>query len=55
MASSLWSKALHNLETTLNDQQFHTWILPLQAIEEGKTIRLLAPSSFILDWVEKTG
>jgi len=53
MTASLWPKALQNLESELNDQQFHTWIRPLQAIEEENTIRLLAPSSFILDWVEK--
>ncbi len=53
MTSPLWSKALQNLESELNDQQFHTWIRPLQAVEEDNTIRLLAPSSFILDWVEK--
>lgn len=53
MSSPLWSQSLKYLESDLNDQQFHTWIRPLQAVEEGNTIRLLAPSSFILDWVEK--
>ncbi len=52
-ASAIWEKALSQLENDLNDQQFHTWIRPLQAVEEGGTIRLLAPSSFILDWVQK--
>ncbi len=51
--SSLWAQSLKYLENDLNDQQFHTWIRPLQAIEEDSSIRLLAPSSFILDWVNK--
>ncbi|QKI88062.1 chromosomal replication initiator protein DnaA [Thiomicrorhabdus xiamenensis] len=51
--SSLWAQSLKILEDDLNDQQFHTWILPLRAIEEADTIRLIAPSSFILDWVNK--
>jgi len=51
--SSLWAQSLKHLENDLNDQQFHTWIRPLQAIEEDAVIRLLAPSSFILDWVNK--
>ncbi len=51
--SSLWSQSLKHLENDLNDQQFHTWIRPLQAIEEESSIRLLAPSTFILDWVNK--
>ena len=51
--SSLWAQSLKHLENDLNDQQFHTWISPLQAIEEESVIRLLAPSTFILDWVNK--
>nr|WP_237264502.1 chromosomal replication initiator protein DnaA [Thiomicrorhabdus immobilis] len=53
MLSSLWTQSLKHLENDLNDQQFHTWIRPLQAIEEESVIRLLAPSTFILDWVNK--
>ncbi|MGM0541384.1 MAG: chromosomal replication initiator protein DnaA [Pseudomonadota bacterium] len=51
--SSLWAQTLKHLENDLNDQQFYTWILPLRAIEEETVIRLLAPSTFILDWVNK--
>ena len=50
---TIWSQSLKHLENDLNDQQFHTWIRPLQAIEEDSVIRLLAPSTFILDWVNK--
>ena len=34
-------------------QQFNTWIRPLQSVEEGHAIRLLAPNAFVLDWVQK--
>ncbi len=51
--STLWTQSLKHLEKDLNDQQFHTWIRPLQAVEEESAIRLLAPSTFILDWVNK--
>jgi len=51
--STLWAQSLKHLEKDLNDQQFHTWIRPLQAVEEESIIRLLAPTSFILDWVNK--
>ena len=34
-------------------QQYNTWIRPLQSVEEGHAIRLLAPNAFVLDWVQK--
>lgn len=51
--SSLWPQALKLLEKELNDQQFLTWIRPLKAIETDNEIKLIAPSSFILDWVNR--
>jgi chromosomal replication initiator protein len=41
------------LENDLNEQQFHSWIRPLKVIEEDSVIRLLAPTPFILDWVNR--
>lgn len=51
--SSLWSEILKKLEQDLNEQQFHSWILPLRAIEKDNAIHLQATSSFMLDWVKK--
>ncbi len=51
---TIWNQALKQLEKLLNDQQFHTWILPLRAVEEDNIIQLMAPSPFILDWVKKS-
>src|SRR5690606_25208458 len=33
--------------------QFNTWIRPLQAVEDGRTLRLLAPNRFVVDWVNE--
>lgn len=51
--SSLWSDCLQELEHSLSPQQFNSWISPLQAVEhhEHQTLQLLAPNSFIFDWV----
>ena len=51
--SSLWSEILKKLEQELNEQQFHSWILPLRAYEKDNIIHLQATSSFMLDWVKK--
>jgi len=51
--SSLWKKCLAQLEEELSAQQFNTWIRPLQAIEEPRALRLLAPNRFVHDWVKE--
>jgi chromosomal replication initiator protein len=48
---SLWRRCLAQLEAELPEQQFNTWIRPLQAVEEERTLRLLAPNRFVVDWV----
>lgn len=47
----LWKHCLDRLEGELSSQQFNTWIRPLQAVEDGFSLRLLAPNRFVLDWV----
>ena len=49
---SLWKKCLTALEVDLPEQDFNTWIRPLQAIESTDELRLLAPNSFIVNWVQ---
>lgn len=51
MSQSLWGRCQEKLESELSPQQFNTWIRPLHVIEEGNSIRLLAPNRFVLDWV----
>jgi len=49
--SPVWKHCISRLEGELTEQQFNTWIRPLQAVENGGTLRLLAPNRFVLDWV----
>jgi len=49
----MWKVCLDRLEQELSEQQLNTWIRPLQALEEGDTLRLLAPNQFVLDWVRQ--
>jgi chromosomal replication initiator protein len=49
--SSLWNQCARALEGELSDQQFNTWIRPLQPVEEGPVLKLLAPNRFVVDWV----
>ncbi len=46
----VWAACLSLLETELPEQQFNTWIRPLQEIETPKDLRLLAPNQFVADW-----
>jgi chromosomal replication initiator protein len=50
---SLWRRCLAQLEAELPEQQFNTWIRPLQAVEDGRTLRLLAPNRFVVEWVNE--
>ena len=50
---SLWNQCLRALELELSEQQFHTWIRPLQPIEEDGVLKLLAPNRFVIDWVDE--
>jgi chromosomal replication initiator protein len=49
--SSAWHECAKLLEAELTEQQFNTWIRPLQVAEEGGVLRLLAPNRFVVDWV----
>ena len=49
----LWKKCLERLEEELSAQQFNTWIRPLQAVREQRSLRLLAPNRFVMDWVKE--
>ncbi|WP_260293415.1 chromosomal replication initiator protein DnaA [Sedimenticola hydrogenitrophicus] len=49
---NFWSKCTDRLEHDLPQQQFNTWIRPLQSVEDAHSIRLLAPNQFVLNWVQ---
>lgn len=51
--ASLWEECLDKLEGELSPQQFNTWIRPLQAIENGQSLLLLAPNRFVQNEVKQ--
>ena len=51
MEASLWSRCISALENELPEQQFNTWVRPLQSVEADGALRLLAPNRFVVDWV----
>lgn len=53
MTTGLWKQCLDQLEAELPPQQFNTWIRPLQAVQDSRALRLLAPNRFVVDWVRQ--
>jgi len=51
--TTLWNQCLRRLEEELPEQHFNTWIRPLQAVEAGGRLRLLAPNRYVVDWVNQ--
>src|SRR5579883_1237500 len=51
LEASLWSRCARALENELPEQQFNTWVRPLQSIESEGELHLLAPNRFVVDWV----
>jgi chromosomal replication initiator protein len=49
--ASLWSRCVSTLQAELPEQQFNTWVRPLQAVEGVGALTLLAPNRFVVDWV----
>jgi len=55
LPQSLWKLCASSLQGELPQQQFNTWIRPLQIDESAgpNELRLLAPNRFICDWVSE--
>ena len=51
--TNLWNRCVRDLQAELPEQQFNTWIRPLQAIEDGQVLKLLAPNRFVVDWLQQ--
>ena len=51
--TTLWNRCIRNLQAELPEQQFNTWIRPLQAIEDDGQLKLLAPNRFVVDWLQE--
>lgn len=50
----IWDQSVSFLKGELAPAEYNTWILPLQAAEEGNRLRLFAPNRFVKEWVEKS-
>jgi chromosomal replication initiator protein len=53
LEATLWTRCIGVLESELPEQQFNTWVRPLQAIETHTGLQLLAPNRFVVDWVRQ--
>ncbi|WP_096086656.1 chromosomal replication initiator protein DnaA [Agaribacterium haliotis] len=52
MLEQIWQACVDQLRSELPEQQFNTWIRPLNAQQlDEHTLELLAPNRFVLDWV----
>lgn len=51
MPEAVWQKCVNRLRDELPSQQFNTWIRPLQASTDNRSLTLFAPNRFIKDFV----
>ncbi len=51
LEAGLWARCVRALEDELPEQQFNTWVRPLQAVQGDGALKLLAPNRFVVDWV----
>lgn len=51
LSESLWNRCLRVLESELPEQQFNTWIRPLQVVDRDGELRLLAPNRYVIEWL----
>ncbi len=49
--SDLWELCLGDLRRSVSDQQYQTWIRPLNASFQADALHLAAPNRFVLEWV----
>ena len=53
MQPGFWEKCLVDLQNNFDEQQFNTWVRPLQAITQNKTIKITAPNQYAVDWANE--
>ncbi len=53
MQGPLWHRCLRQLENEVPEQQFNTWVRPLQAVDRDGSLVLLAPNRFVVSWIEQ--
>ena len=50
---SFWDLCQARFRASLTQQQFSTWIKPLEFDDRGEDVRILAPNHFVMDWVRE--
>ena len=53
MQPEFWEQCLVDLQNNFDEQQFNTWVRPLQAITQNKTIKITAPNQYAVDWANE--
>ena len=53
MQPKFWEQCLFDLQNNFDEQQFNTWVRPLQAIAENNIIKITAPNQYAVDWASK--
>ena len=53
MQPEFWEQCLFDLQSNFDEQQFNTWVRPLQAITENNIIKITAPNQYAVDWAYK--
>ncbi len=48
-----WCRCTRALKAELTEQEFNTWVRPLQAVDHSGVLRLLAPNQFVVNWIEE--
>lgn len=52
-AREVWQNCLQLIKSKVNEQSFHTWILPIKAIGlHGATLTVQVPSEFVKNWIQ---
>jgi chromosomal replication initiator protein len=51
--TGIWDRCLEALKTEFSEQEFNTWIRPLQVEYKDNSLILLAPNRFVLDWIKQ--
>jgi len=46
-----WQQCLNRLRNELSPDQFNTYVAPLQAVQDGGILRLLAPNPYVVAWI----
>ena len=53
MQPGFWEKCLVDFRNDFDEQQFNTWVRPLQATTIDKTLMIKAPNQYAVDWANE--